>query len=517
MQAALTVVVLFSVAAAVALLARRWQLPYTVALVLAGLALGATGALDPPHLTRDLLYAVFLPGLLFEAAFAIDFPRFKASWPTIALLAGPGLLLGIGLTAALLVPLAGALGLSPALAWAPGLLFAAVTAATDPIAVVALFKRLKVPGRLAMLVEGESLLNDGTAVVVFSIALAAVGGQQVSAASATLDLVRMVGLGAAVGAAVGLLASLVIQRVDDPMIEMTLTTVSAYGAFLAAEALHDSGVIATVTAGLLCGTYAARTGMSPTTRVAVASFWEYLAFALNSLVFLLIGLEVRLAALLEHWALIVLAYLAMTLARGLMLGAAWLALRPTRQAFPRAWAAVLTWGGLRGSLSMVLVLALPADLPLRDTLVAMVFGVVVLSILVQGLSMAPLLRRLGLGRKQEAELEYERLQGSRRATLAALDELHRLLGAGALTSELAQELQAGLTARAAALGERLKALRLSEEALRLGERHTALRQLLLAEKDALVTARRLGQLGQDSYEALVAEVDARLLELGPGR
>jgi CPA1 family monovalent cation:H+ antiporter len=364
-----------------------------------------------------------------------------------------------------------------------------------------------------MLVEGESLLNDGTAVVVATIVIGLATGQAVSLGSAARDFLLVVGMGALVGGAVGFAASLVIQRVDDAMIEMTLTTVAAYGSFLAAESLQFSGVIATVTAGLICGTYAVRTGMSPTTRVAVASFWEYLAFALNSIVFLLIGFAVRLGGLLEAWPLIVLAFVAMTLARGAVLALAGLLLRRTRHALPAGWAAVLTWGGLRGSLSMVLVLGLPPGLALRETLVSMTFGVVVLSILVQGLSMGPLLRRLGLGGAPESELAYERLQGARRATLAAQGELKRLAAGGTLPPEVQVELQAALDARMGELAEGLRVLRLSEDQLQTKELLAASRQLLTAEKDALLTALRVGQLGQASYEALVAEVDGRLLEL----
>jgi CPA1 family monovalent cation:H+ antiporter len=188
----------------------------------------------------------------------------------------------------------------------------------------------------------------------------------------------------------------VIRRIDEPMIEITITTIAAYGSFVAAERFHFSGVIATVTAGMVCGNIAAPIGMSPASRLAVESFWEYVAFALNSLVFLLIGLEVDLWQLLAEWRPIVLAFVAVSVGRALVIFLAAAILKGTTEAIPWRWIVVLTWGGLRGALSMVLALALPADFPYRSVIVSMTFGVVVLSILVQGITVGPLLRALGL-------------------------------------------------------------------------------------------------------------------------
>ena len=293
MQPETIFMLLFIVATAVAIAVRRVAVPYTVALVLAGLVLGLVHAFEAPHLTKALLFSVFLPGLLFEAAFHIEFKQFWRNRLAIASLALPGVVAAIVLTALVLTPVANTLHFVQDFTWKHALVFGALISATDPIAVVAIFRTLGVPKRLAVLLDGESLLNDGTAIVFFTLSLARVTGTEVTAGGLAWDFVRIVGMGALIGTGVGLGASQIIKQVDDPMIEISLTTIAAYGSFLTAEHFHYSGVIAAVAAGMFCGNYAARVGMSPSTRVAVEAFWEYVAFALNSIVFLLIGLEVN--------------------------------------------------------------------------------------------------------------------------------------------------------------------------------------------------------------------------------
>lgn len=511
MRVELVLVALFAVASGVALVARRLKVPYTVALVLAGLTLGTATDFEPLHLTKELVYAVFLPGLLFEAAFSLEFKKFWANKWAIGALALPGVVAAIALTTAILVPVANGLHFVDDFTLADGLIFAAVIAATDPIAVVALFKTLGAPKRLAVLVEGESLLNDGTAVVLFTLVLSFAMGREFNAGSATLEFVKVVGMGVVVGGAVGYAVSTVINQVDDPMIEITLTTIAAYGSFVAAEYFHFSGVIATVVAGMLCGNYAARVGMSPSTRVAVGTFWEYLAFAINSLVFLLIGFEVRLEALVAAWKPIVFAYLAVTLGRAVVLAVVGGALHRTKEKLPWSWTAVLTWGGLRGSLSMVLVLGLPAALPHRDLVITMTFGVVILSILLQGLSMGPLLKALKLVGARPAEGEYDRLKGQLRGAAAALDEVARMEREGAVSAPVAEGLRAQFTQRQAAARTGIGELHLKAEDLVEAERLSALRRALIAEKDAIQAERTAGRISAESYEALLADVDARLV------
>ncbi|HVY45235.1 MAG TPA: cation:proton antiporter, partial [Minicystis sp.] len=423
MQFEILFVLLFAVATAVAILTRRLRMPYTVALVAAGLLLGSINLFTPPHLTKDLLYAVFLPGLVFEAAFHLEFKAFWASKVTIVSLAVPGVVAAIVFTALLLVPFTRAFRVAHGLGWSEGVVFGALLAATDPIAVVALFRSLGAPPRLGMLVEAESLLNDGTAVVFFTLVIAAIRGQ-VSLGGAVFDFARVVGAGAVIGVALGYGVSKIIQRIDDAMIEITLTTIAAYGSFALAESLHVSGIIATVVAGMVCGNLGA-TSMSPTTRIATLGFWDYVAFALNSVVFLLIGFEVRVREMLASWDIILVAWAAVTFGRALVIGITWAALRRTPERMPASWIAPISWGGIRGALAMVLALALPDDFPMRGLLLRMTFGVVVLSILLQGLTTSFVLRvfRVVTPRRVDA---YQERRGDALAARAALDAIEQM-------------------------------------------------------------------------------------------
>ncbi|MEW5854782.1 MAG: Na+/H+ antiporter [Myxococcota bacterium] len=514
MHAEFLFVILFSVATAVAIGARWLKLPYTVALVLAGLALGTVKAFEPPHLTKELLFAVILPGLIFEAAFHLDAAKFWKEKTSIHALAIPGLIVAILATAAILVPAANALAFVTGFTFMHGLVFAALIAATDPIAVVGLFKSLGAPKRLAVMVEGESLLNDGTGVVVFTIILGAMAGGGISLGSAVVDFIRVAGLGALVGVAVGLAASHIIRNIDDAMIELTLTMVAAYGSFVLAERFHVSGVMAAVGAGMLCGNYAARTGMSPTTRVAVETFWEYLAFALNSVVFLLIGFEIHVDQLLASWLPIVIAWVAVMAGRALVVFVVTALLQRTSERVPWSWSTVVVWSGLRGALSMVLVLGLPQDFPHRVLLVNMTFGVVLLSILLQGLTMAPLLRRLKIvGVRSDEQQRYELERGRLKAAGAGLEEVERMRREHAAPSAVLDGLEAEYRRQVEQADAVLKSLHLERAEIRHEEERAARRRVLVAERDAALQAAQKGVVGSEALDSLLADIDARLTSL----
>ena len=501
-------ILLFVVATAVAIAVQRLAVPFTVALVFTGLALGLLDAFEAPQLTKALLFSVFLPGLLFEAAFHIEFKQFWRNRLAIVSLALPGVVAAIALTAMILPPVANVLRLVQGFSWEYALVFGALISAIDPIAVVAIFKNLGVPRRLAVLLEGESLLNDGTAIVFFTVSLAFVTGTVVTPGGLAFDFIKIAGIGALIGMGVGLAVSQVIKQVDDPMIEISLTMIAAYGSFLVAEHFRYSGVIATVAAGMLCGNHG---GMSPSTRIAVETFWEYLAFVLNSIVFLLIGLKVQFQALLSSWQAILVAYLVVTGGRALVIFGVSSLLRRTRERIPWAWSVILTWGGLRGGLSMVLVLSLPEDFPYRELLVSMTFGVIILSILVHGLTVSPLLRWLGVVRGHQERAAYELTRGKLLAAHAALEEINQMSNVHFNNPEvlagLRGEYEQKVERDSAVLGELpLERQQLQAEELRWTRRH-----LQLVEKGAVINAFHRGLLSQAVQEKLLADIDTQLL------
>ncbi len=515
-----TLFFLLIVASIVAMIARRVKLPYTVALVLAGLALGAVESqlhfvdLDAVRLTPELLFTLFLPALLFEAAFHLSWPKFKENIRAILLLAVPGVLASIALAGMLtywLEPLA-----QTALPLAVAFLFVSTCAATDPVSVIALFKELGVPKRLAVLMEGESLLNDGIAVVAFVVLSAILGishvNEDVSAAWAARFLLWEIVMGVGIGAAVGLGVSYVTTLVSDHLIEIMLTTIAAFGSYLIAEAAHASPVLAVVAAGMATGNVGARYGLTPTNRIAVESFWEYTVFAANSFVFLLLGKEIDLGHMLSHWAPILVAWLALTLARGVVIFIVERMLSRSRERLPSRWSAVLTWGGLRGSLSMVLALSLPITFEYRDVLIDLVFGVVLLSILVQGLSMSSILRWSGAIEGGSRNHEYLMLRGRLRGTRAALRRLDESLGRGEIHQTTYDQLRASLSGRETTLEEEIENLTPSAAELQRDELARTRARLFEVEREAVQEAEKTGLINEEIARALLDEITERTLD-----
>lgn len=505
-------ILLFVVATTVAIAVRRLAVPYTVALVFTGLVLGMFHAFETPHLTKALLFGIFLPGLLFDAAFHTEFKQFQRNRLTILSLALPGVVVAILLTALILTPFATLLDFMPGFTWQHALVFGALISATDPIAVVAIFKELGVPKRLAALLEGESLLNDGTAMVFFTLSLALATGSVVTASGLAFDFTKIVGMGLLIGSGIGLMVSHVIKQVNDPMIEITLTTIAAYSSFLTAEHFHYSGVIATVVAGMICGNYGAP-GMSPSTRIAVESFWEYIAFALNSIVFLLIGLEVQFQALLNYWQAILVAYLVVMGGRTMVIFGVSLLLRGTREHIPWTWSMVLTGGGLRGALSMVLVLSLPYDFAYREALVAMTFGVVILLILIHGLTMSRMLKWLDIVNEYRMRNAYELKRGELLTAHAALAEIEQMSRAHLIHPDVLDELRRQYSQKAERAKSALARLHLEARQFKDEEAQWARRHLQAVEKSAVIDASRRGVFTQSVQEELLADIDARLLRL----
>jgi CPA1 family monovalent cation:H+ antiporter len=395
---------LLGVAMAVAIVARRLALPYTVGLVATGLALALARLPLDLTLTHDVLFEVILPPLLFEAALSISWRELKRDLTPVLALSTVGVLVGAGVVAG---------GLAWALNWplAPALAFGALIAATDPIAVIAMLREAGVKGRLKLVIESESLFNDGAAALLFALILPALtqsGAPTLPAIVAEAALIG--GGGIAVGAVVGALAIALAGRTDDHLVETALTTVAAYGSFLVAERIGASGVLATVAAGLVMGNLgglASGTGrfaLSAQGRQSIVVFWDFAAFVANSLVFLLIGLAMADAA--QRGAGFGAGAIAVVIALALVGRAATvypiaLAFARTRWAFGWRETHFLWWSGLRGALALALALALPPAAPYRDEVLVGAFAVVAFSALVQGLTAGWALRAMRLDGRLE--------------------------------------------------------------------------------------------------------------------
>ena len=267
-------------------------------------------------------------------------------------------------------------------------------AATDPVSVIATFKDAGVHGRIRLLVEAESLFNDATAAVAFTIVLVFASGQSLGVLGVTKTLAIMVAGSIVCGALVAVLVLLLTGATDDHLVEITFTTVAAFGSFLLAEHFHLSGVLATLIAGLIIGNVG-HLSIAAETRVAVEEFWEYAAFVANSLIFLLIGMRLANQDYVSFLLPALIAILIVTLGRAL-------AIYPLSLLFVRSSLRItgrhqhiLVWGGVRGALALALALGLPPELPGREAITKVAFAVVVFSIFVQGMTIKPLMKRLG--------------------------------------------------------------------------------------------------------------------------
>jgi CPA1 family monovalent cation:H+ antiporter len=380
---------LLFVSALVAMLTRRLRMPYTVGLVLAGMGLYFFHFYIKWHLSKDLIFSVFLPPLVFEAALFISWREFKRDLPVVALLATVGVLLAATLTAA---------GMHYALDWdwASAVVFGVLIAATDPVSVIATFKEARVHGRLRLLIEAESLLNDGTAAVAFVAVLGVLAGDHQDFISISGALLMTIVGGALIGAVVASGFMLLAGRTPDYLVEITFTTLAAYGSFFVAEHFHVSGVLAALTAGLVVGNFRSSALITDAGRHALEPFWEYVAFIANSLIFLLIGAQEAQQHFNGLWLPVVVAILLVTLGRAMAIYPLCAVFSRSRLKVDSRHQHVLFWGGLRGALALALALALPDDLPHHDAIITLTFAVVAFSVFALGLTITPLLRWLGL-------------------------------------------------------------------------------------------------------------------------
>jgi CPA1 family monovalent cation:H+ antiporter len=387
---------LLLVACLIAMLSRRLGLPYIVGLVVAGFLVALLPNSPTLPLSRDLIFNIFLPPLVFEGALQLDWKRFRGELPLTLTLA----FVGVAVAAAVV---AGGMHWAVGWSWTGAALFGVLIAATDPVSVIAAFREIGCVPRLSMVVESESLLNDGVAAVGFAILSGIAAGAAPGWSSVVPSFLWTLGGGIAIGVAISGAVLLIVGRTDDPLVEITLTTIAAYGSFLLAEHFHASGIIAALAAGLMIGSVGAERALSRSGRDRVHWAWEYFAFLANSFVFILIGINVANQPLHRLGAL------AAAIAVGLVLAGRALSIYPLAALFGRSrWRLsgpfqhTLFWGGMRGALALALALTVPPNVPERNAIILTAFVVVAFSILVQGLTMPWLIKHFDLGCKAPA-------------------------------------------------------------------------------------------------------------------
>lgn len=494
------VIILLFIATLVGIVTRRFRVPYTLGLVVIGLLLTLLPQVDI-IISPSLIFGLLIPPLVFEAAFHLNYHNLRRNLVPILTFAIPGVILTMAVVGGLV-------------SWWTGisiiyaLVFGAIVAAIDPVAVIALFRTVGVPKRLEVLLEGESLLNDGTSIVLFGLVISiAITGNEFNFFESVIDFIIIAGGGIVIGLILGTLVSQIISRIDDYLIEITFTTILAYGSFLIAEEVfHVSGVLAVVGAGLTAGNIGPA-GMSPTTRIVLFNFWEYVAFLANSFIFLLIGLQIELSSLYTSWQVIAIAIVAVLIARALTIyGFAWVG-----KDIPIRWQHVLNWGGLRGAISLALALSLPLALgEARNQLQVMTFGVVLFTLLVQGTTIGPLVRKLRISDRSSIKEEYERRLARSIANQASYDHLKNMRSNGVISEHTWQTISPLLEQYNQVLVEATKDVLTNHPELQAEEMDAARRESLQAQRSTLSVLLKDGIIGDEIYIQLVSEVDAAL-------
>jgi CPA1 family monovalent cation:H+ antiporter len=495
-----------------AVVAQRLAVAYPIVLVLGGLALGLVPGLPRVALDPELVFELFLPPLLFASAFFIPWPDFRENLRPILMLA-IGL---VGATAAAVAYVAwGTLGLPLAV----GFLLGAIVSPSDPVAATAIAERLRLPHRLVVVLEGESLINDAAALVMFHFAVLVVATGAWSFSGVLLDFVRLAVGGIALGLAVGWLALQLFRRLDDPTVITVMTVLGPFAAYLPAELLGFSGVLATVAAGIYVGWHGP-TAFTPATRVRAGAVWSVLVFLLNGLAFILIGLQLPFIladiareppALLVAGALAVVGVVMLVRvvwifgsnALACLIAPGW---RRRDPALPWQQLSVLSWSGMRGIVTLAAALALPnvvasgAPFPERGLILFLAFAVTLGTLVLQGLTLPALVQALEIGAADDAE---ERTEAQRFALEAALARLDELAARGDLPAD-------GLAHMRLRYEHVLRVL--DDTDLAVGDPRTYRTiqlDLIEAERTVLLEMRRHGAISEDVFRDLQRALDMR--------
>jgi CPA1 family monovalent cation:H+ antiporter len=505
-------VVVLAVSLTVATLSRilPWlrQIPYTLLLVIVGLGLAFVDV-RLVNLSPQLILEIFLPPLLFEAAWNVRWRDLQKNWFPVFLFTVFGVVLSI-------LAIGFSLSQFTYLTLPTALLVGASLSTTDPVSVVSLFRQLGASPKLSILMEGESLFNDGIAVVAFVLLVSLPFGSQLLSLSTILPpFLSFVGIGVGIGCVIGFGISFLTQRFDLPLVEQSITLVSAYATYLITEELGGSGVIGVVTVGIILGNFGSRIGMNPRTRLLVSEFWEFLAFFVNSIVFLLIGDQVKLSNLIESANIIGVCVLAVLLSRLLTIfGFSALSNAWVKSAIGYREQTVLWWGGLRGSVSIALALSVPVGLAQRQELINTVFGVVLFTLLVQGLTIQPLLERFNLIGDQKVKQDYQKLLARQSALKRVIYYLDHLPKNAADTVALPSGQRNAIDKQIELIEIQLNQLKEQNSHLENLMQQQLQETLLDLEVDTYAEWIRVGQLSQD-LSPLLAEVFAAETQNSP--
>ncbi len=382
----LLLILVGGIATVLGLLSKRTRLvPYPVVLALAGVLVGLLPGTPLPHIGADILLVAFVPGLVFEAALTLDLAEFRRRLLPVGLLVTVGVALTVVLIGALTHLLVG-------FSWADGMLIGAILAATDPIAVVTLLRRVAAPAGLSAILEGESLLNDGTGVAAFSAVLGTIVSGSPSATDAIVRFLELTAGGTVVGLAVGFVGLALLRFADDAPLEILATLVIAYGSYLVADIFHASGIVAVVVAGIVVARYGAAFGRLHGPQLL--GFWNLIAFVLNAMLFILVGAALPASQLVPVAGLVIATFVIMLVTRALpvygLLAIAAIRAPP----IPWPWRHLTWWAGLRGALAVALALSVAATPGVDSRVSVVAYGVVLLSLFVQGGLIVPVTRAL---------------------------------------------------------------------------------------------------------------------------
>ncbi len=501
--------ILLMLACTVAISAKFLRLPYSVSLVLAGLVIGQLKILPPIELSYDLVLFICLPALIFEAAWNLNSKDLLKQLRPVLILAILGVFITL-FTSIIILNKIALVNLSIAI------MFGAIIAATDPISVLAVFKQLGIDKKIVIILEGESLFNDGVAVVVFGFANSFVLSNlsfNINPVNIIIKFLLVIMGGALIGVIIGTVAGKFKLFFKNHLLAITISGVVAYGSFLVGDLFHASSVIAAIMASLVFTNTKNKNNMGASARLALNGFWEYAAFMVNSLVFLLIGLQMNLQLLFQEYKLISLGIIAILLARFILIYGLSFIYQNQDHKLNLNEKHIVFLGALRGGLSMALALSLPAQIPHRNQIIVLTYGVVLFTLIVPGLSIEYVVKKLKLIPQYFGELLiYEKLKTALILEQNALNGLKDIFQKGEIELTLYDEMQNQLKLKITGLLSQIQELHLNNELIRSTQNKMIQQKLYEIRKDNLLQEIHLNVISNDVANELLTELDESIEE-----